>query len=79
MKNQRLRAVGQLALLIGVATVAVGTVRLALTNISPDLLPYIAMTGFLGFMLYIGYSICLSQIQYEDKLKEMNRKIDQKS
>ena len=78
MKNQRLRAVGQLALLIGVATAAVGTVRLALTNISPDLLPYIAMTGFLGFMLYIGYSICLSQIQYEDKLKEMNRKIDQK-
>ena len=79
MKNQRLRAVGQLALLIGVATVAVGTVRLALTNISPDLLPYIAIAGFLGFMLYIGYSILLSQIQYEDKLKEMNRKIDQKS
>ena len=71
MKNQRLRAVGQLALLVGVAITAIGTVRLALANISPDMLPYIAMTGFIGFMLYIGYSICLSQIQYEDKLKEM--------
>ena len=78
MKNQKLRAVGNLALLVGTVTVAVGTVRLALANISSDMLPYVAMTGFVGFMLYIGYSICLSQVQYEDKVKEMNQKIDQK-
>ena len=76
MKNQRLRAVGQLTLLVSVAIAAIGTVRLALANISPDMLPYIAMVGFIGFLLYIGYSICLSQIQYEDKLKEM---VDQKN
>ena len=78
MKNQKLRAVGQLALLIGVATTAIAVIRLALANISPDLLPYIAMTGFIGFMLYIGYSILLSQIQYEDKIKEIKQKFDQK-
>ena len=71
MKNQRLRAVGQLTLLVSVAIAAIGTVRLALANIRPESLPYIAMAGFIGFMLYIGYSISLSQIQYEDKLKEM--------
>ena len=76
MKNQRLRAVGQLTLLLGVAITTIATVRLALANISPDMLPYIAMAGFIGFLLYIGYSICLSQIQYEDKLKEM---VDRKS
>ena len=78
MKNQKLRAVGTLATLVGIATAAMVTIQLALTNISADMLPYVAATGFIGFMLYIGYSICLSQIQYEDKLKEMNSKVDQK-
>ena len=78
MKNQKLRAVGNLATLVGIATVAMVTIQLALTNISADMLPYVAAVGFIGFMLYIGYSICLSQIQYEDKLKEMNQKVDQK-
>ena len=78
MKNQSLRAVGRLALLVGVATASITVVRLALTNISPDFLPYIATTGFIGCMLYIGYSILLSQIQYEDKIKEIKQKFDQK-
>ena len=78
MKNQSLRAVGRLAILVGVATAVIAVVRLALANISPDMLPYIAMIGFVGFMLYIGYTIILSQIQYEDKLKEMKQKFDQK-
>ena len=78
MKNQSLRALGRLALLVGVATSVIAVVRLALANISPDMLPYIAMTGFIGFMLYIGYSILLSQIQYEDKIKEIKQKFDNK-
>jgi hypothetical protein len=78
MKNQSLRAVGRLALLVGIATVSIATVRLALANINPSALPYIAMGCFVSFMLYIGYTIILSQIQYEDKIKEMKSKFDQK-
>ena len=72
--KQELRAVGMVAGMLTVAVSATLIVRLALTNINAENLPYVIGAGLLGIALYTLYSICLAQIKYTDKLKEIAKK-----
>ena len=72
--KQKLKAVGMVASMVALATSTVLLIRLVLTNISTDTVPYIVGAGFLGIALYTLYSIFLAQIKYEDKIKEIAKK-----
>lgn len=78
--KQQLKAVGMLLGMVAMSILVVVLVRLALANIGTATLPYVVGAGILGIVLYALYSICLAQIKYEDKLKELGKKypVDQK-
>ena len=70
----KLKAAGIVGLVV-VQSILVGLgVYLLLTNFSKEILLGIAGVGFVGYMLYIGYSIVLSQLEYKAKLIEMTNK-----
>ena len=72
--KQELKAVGMVVGLVALATSVTLIIRLVLTNISTEAVPYILGAGFVGIALYTLYSIFLAQIKYEDKIKEIAKK-----
>jgi hypothetical protein len=74
IKSQRLRAAGIVAGMLAVSTTIIVAIKLAITYITAESAPYVAGGLALVIMLYLLYTIALSQVQYEDKIKEITRK-----
>jgi hypothetical protein len=72
--KQELRAVGMVTGMVAVAVSVTIIVKLALANISAEAVPYVIGAVFLGIAFYTLYSICLAQIKYTDKIKEIAKK-----
>jgi uncharacterized membrane protein len=72
--KQQLRAVGMAAGLVGTAILAVVIIKLVFTYSSPDIIMYTAGTAMVGIILYTLYGVCLEQIKYKDKIKEIAKK-----
>jgi len=72
--KQQLRAVGMVAGLVGTAIAAVVIIKLVFTYGSPDIIMYTGATAMVGIILYTLYGVCLAQIKYKDKIKEIAKK-----
>ena len=72
--NQKVRAVGVVAGMLAISVSVLTLIKLAVTYISAEMAPVVLGVVVLGFLLYVLYSIALSQIQYEDKLKDLGKK-----
>jgi hypothetical protein len=71
IKSQKLRAVGIVAGMLGIGVSAVVLLRLAVTYITPQAVPFVIGAVLMGACVYVLYRIALAQIQYEDKLKDL--------
>ena len=69
--NLKIKAALDVVGMIAVATVASGTTLFILENVPLRTIGYVAGAVFFGYMLYLMYSIRLSQLEYRTKLKEM--------
>ena len=69
--NQRLRAVGVVAGMMGISVSAILAIKLAFTYITPEMTPFVVGGILISACLYVLYRIALAQIQYEDRLKDM--------
>ena len=74
IKSRRLRAVGIVASMLAVTTTIIVTIKLAITYITAEMMPYVAGGLALMIVLYLLYTIALAQVRYEDKIKEITRK-----
>jgi uncharacterized membrane protein YGL010W len=74
IKSQRLRAVGIVAGMLAVSTTMLVALRLAVTYITAELAPYVAGGLALMILLYLLYTIALTQVRYEDKIKKIAQK-----
>jgi ABC-type transport system involved in Fe-S cluster assembly fused permease/ATPase subunit len=74
IKSQRLRAAGIVAGMLAVCTAIIVTIKLAITYITAELAPYVAVGLALMIVLYLLYTIALAQVRYEDKIKEITQK-----
>ena len=70
----------QKALLITLA-VLVGTIAgsfalaFILVNVTAETIGNVFMGGVLGFFVYLFYSIILNRLEYQESMKELNKKI----
>lgn len=69
--NIQLRAMIRTAMILGTCAVVAGIVAFIIANVSFQTILNALAVGFITFFVYIIYSICLSQLKYEEKLKEM--------
>ena len=69
--NQKLRAVSRVSGMLAAVSIGVLLVKLAITYISVEAVPYVVGISLLAVCFYFLYSIALAQIRYEDKLKDM--------
>lgn len=69
--NLKAKAALDVVGMIAVAAVASGATLFILENVPLRTIGYVAGAGFIGYMLYLAYSIRLSQLEYRNKLKEM--------
>jgi threonine/homoserine/homoserine lactone efflux protein len=74
IKSQRLRAIGIVAGMLAVSVSVMLVLKLAFTYLTVETAPYAAAVVILSGAVYLLYSIALSQVRYEDKLKEIVRK-----
>jgi hypothetical protein len=69
--NQKLRAAGVVAGMLGIGLSAILLVKLAFTYITPEAAPFVVGAVLIGACVYVLYRIALAQIQYEDTLKNL--------
>jgi uncharacterized membrane protein YGL010W len=69
--NQKLRAVGVVAGMLAISISAILLIKLAITYISVEAVPFVIAGLLISACLYFLYCIALAQIRYEDKLKSM--------
>jgi hypothetical protein len=69
--NQKLKAMGVVAGMLGISVSAILLVKLAFTYITPEAAPFVVGAILISACLYVLYRIALAQIQYEDKLKDL--------
>jgi threonine/homoserine/homoserine lactone efflux protein len=74
IKSQKLRAAGMVAGMLTISVSVVLMLKLAFTYLTVDTAPYAVAVVVLSGAMYLLYSIALSQIQYEDKLKDLGKK-----
>ena len=74
IKSQRLRAIGIVAGMLAISVSSLLLIKLAITYISIEIVPVVLGAVALAFLLYSLYCIALSQIKYEDKIKEITQK-----
>jgi hypothetical protein len=72
--NQKLRATGMVAGMLAISVSSLLLIKLAVTYIGAEMAPAVLGVIALVFLLYILYRIALSQIQYEDTLKDLGKK-----
>ena len=73
--NIQLRAMIRTAMILGTCAIGAGIVAFIIANFSFETIMKAIAIGFIVFGVYIVYNICLSQLKYEEKLKE---KVDSK-
>jgi hypothetical protein len=69
--NQKLRAISRVSGMLAVIGLGVLLLKLAITYISVEAVPYVIAFALLAVSVYFLYSIALAQIKYEDQLKSM--------
>ena len=69
--NQKLRAAGVVAGMLGIGLSAILLVKLAFTYITPEAAPFVVGAVLIGACVYVLYRIALAQIKYEDTLKNL--------
>jgi hypothetical protein len=74
IKSQKLRATGVVAGMLAISVSSVILIKLAVTYISAEMAPVVLGAVAMAFLVYMLYRIALSQIQYEDKLKDLGKK-----
>jgi hypothetical protein len=74
IKSQRLRAMAVVAGMLTISVSSLLLIKLAITYISIEIVPVVLVTIAMAFLLYSLYCIALSQIKYEDKLKDLGKK-----
>lgn len=74
IKSQRLRAAGVVTGMLAISVSALLLIKLAVTYLSVETAPVVIGAVAMAFLLYSLYRIALSQIQYEDKLKDLGKK-----
>ena len=74
IKSQKLRATGVVAGMLAISVSSVILIKLAVTYISAEMAPVVLGAVTMAFLVYMLYRIALSQIQYEDKLKDLGKK-----
>ena len=68
--SPELKAVKKTAGMFAVTTIIVVLVVGILTSLSAELVAWILISGVFAYCVWIVYSINLTQIKYEEKLKE---------
>ena len=69
--NQKLRAIRRVTGMLAAVSIGVLLVKLAVTYISVEAVPYVVGILLLATCVYFLYSIALAQIKYEDTLKNL--------
>ena len=69
--NIQLRAMIRTAMILGTCAVVAGIVAFIVANVSFETTMKAIAIGLVAFGVYIIYNICLSQLKYEEQLKEM--------
>lgn len=69
--NIHLRAIVRTAMILGTCAAVAGIVAFIIANVSFQTILNALAVGFIAFCVYVLYGICLSQLKYEEKLKEM--------
>jgi uncharacterized membrane protein len=69
--NQRLRALGLVAIMLGISVGVAVVLKLAFTYITPEAAPFVVTAIGISFCAYVLYSIALAKIEFDDKLKSM--------
>ena len=72
--SAQLKAIKKTAGMFAVASIAVILVVGVLTSISAEVVAWILLSMVLGYCIWVVYKINLSQIQYEEKLKDITEK-----
>jgi len=70
----KVKAAITVAKVVGIAAVGSSMILLAITNIPLQYLGVSLGIFAVGYFLHIAYTIALSQLKYEEKLKEMSKK-----
>ena len=69
--NIQLRAMIRTAMILGTCAAVAGIVAFIVATVSFETIMKAIAIGFVAFGVYIIYNICLSQLKYEEQLKEM--------
>jgi len=69
--SPEMKALKKTAGMFAVASIAVILVLGILTSLSAEVVAWILISMVLGYCIWVVYSINLSQIRYEEKLKEI--------
>lgn len=68
--NIKVRALIKTLKMLGIATI-VPFIVIMILQLDPEVLLYMFVTGFFGFMLWMVYSINLNSLEHEEQLREM--------
>lgn len=71
--NIKVRAAGRTAGLFAIATLA-PIVLVALLQLDAETLFYLFMCSFIAWMIWVVYSINLSQLENEESIREMQKR-----
>mgnify|MGYP003331162553 CR=1 FL=1 len=73
--NIKIRALIKTLKMLGIATV-VPFIVIMILQLDPEILLYMFITGFFGFMLWMVYSMNLSSLEHEETLKQIKERND---
>jgi len=57
--------------MLGCSLIGVGAIVFILQTVSAEVIANVFMFGFVGWMVYILYTITLNRLEYEETLKKM--------
>ena len=72
--NLKLKAFGKAAFQIMICGFVAVTTVVILRQLPTDWLPFVFGAAGVSFLFYIAYSINLTQLEYQQKLEEINKK-----